>query len=186
METFEMLPVVLKSFWYVAIPSSLIFLIQFGMSFIGGGDDFDLEVEAEAEVDSDDISLVSFKSLLHFILGFSWTGISFYHTINSLALLISLCVVVGMIFVYSLYYLIKQMHKLAEDNSFRIEHTLFQHAEVYLPIPAQKNGVGKVLVTVKGSCREMDAISVTDQIAAGTQVKVVAIEDDSLLIVQPL
>ena len=192
MEFFEQMDVVLRTFWYVAIPTSLIFIIQTVMSFIGidGGDGMDaLDVDADFDTDSggDDIgSWFSIKNMINFLLGFSWTGISFYTTIANTILLILLSVAVGVGFVWLFFVVMKQMMKLGEDNSFKPAHTLFQTAEVYLPIPGNKEGKGKVLVSVKGSSRELDAITLNQPISAGESVKVVALENEDLLIVESL
>ncbi|GJM62542.1 serine protease [Persicobacter diffluens] len=191
MEFFEQMDVVLRTYWYVALPTSLIFIIQTVMSFMGidGGDGMEAEIDfdADADIGGDDIgSWFSIKNLINFLLGFSWTGISFYTTISNTILLIILSIAVGVGFVWLFFVVMKQMMKLGEDNSFKPAHALFHTAEVYLPIPGYKEGKGKVTVSVKGSSRELDAITLNQAIPAGEAVKIVALENEDLLIVESL
>ena len=75
------------------------------------------------------------------------------------------------------------MQKLAEDNSFKIENTIDKTAEVYLTIPENKLGKGKVLISVNGSVHELEAMTENEKIPTGAMVKVVRIESSSILIV---
>ncbi len=176
----------LRTFWYVAIPTSLIFIIQTVMTFIGAdsGDGIEADFDGDlAEVDAPS-QLFSFRNLINFLLGFSWTGISFFNTIENSTLLIAVSLAVGIFFVYLFFFIIKQLRKLAEDNSFKISNALHKTAEVYLAIPERKSGTGKVLISVNGSMRELDAMTENDRIPSSTTVKVVKIENNNILIVE--
>jgi hypothetical protein len=70
--------------------------------------------------------------------------ISFYNSIENKTVLIIISVIVGPIRCHFLF-LIKQILKLSENNSFKIESTLHKTAQVYLTIPEAKSGKGKVL-----------------------------------------
>ena len=65
-------------------------------------------------------------------------------------------------------------------------NTLNKTAEVYLAIPGNKNGKGKIMISVKGSFHELDAMTEQDKIASGAVVKVVRIESDNILIVEKI
>ncbi|SHF87921.1 hypothetical protein SAMN05444396_102215 [Flavobacterium segetis] len=172
----------LKAFWYIALPISLFFGLQTIMTFIGlsGG-------ETDMDSDAGDVELpfeiFTLRNLINFLLGFSWTGISFYNTIPSKATLITISVAVGLSFVGLFFLMIKQVMKLSENNSFKIEDTLDKTAEVYLTIPESKLGKGKVLISVKGTFHELDAMTLSNEkIASNSSVKVVAIENNLLIV----
>ena len=80
--------------------------------------------------------------------------------------------------------IIKQVQKLAEDNSFKISSTLNKTAEVYLPIPGKKSGKGKIMISINGAFHELDAMTEHDKIASNTIVKVLKIENENILIVE--
>jgi hypothetical protein len=84
------------------------------------------------------------------------------------------------------FYVIQQVQKLAENNSFSIQNTLGKSAEVYLTIPAQKQGKGKIMISINGAFHELEAMTENDSIATGAVVKVVRIENNNLLIVETI
>lgn len=176
----------LKTFWYVALPTSLIFIIQTILTFIGvdSSDGIDADFDGNLEGAEAPFQLFSLRNLINFLLGFSWTGISFASVISNQILLIGISVLVGVLFVYVFYLIIKQMQKLAEDNSFKITNTLNKTAEVYLSIPERKSGRGKVMISVNGAFHELQAMTEHDRIPSSTLVKVVKIESNNILIVE--
>jgi len=179
MELLESLPVLLKSFWFIAIPTSLIFLIQTIITFAG----FDTDIDTDFNGGELDFQVFSLKNLINFLLGFSWTGISFYSTAgNHPWFLIALSVVVGVLFVLVFFFIIKQVQKLAEDNSFKITNTLDKTAEVYLTIPENKKGKGKIMISVNGAFHELEAMTEKEKIASGAVVKVIKIENNILIV----
>ncbi|MBL7933714.1 MAG: NfeD family protein [Bacteroidia bacterium] len=186
MEMFDSPDPMLRTFWWIALPASIIFIIQTIMTFVGG-DTFD-GVDADFDGDLNDghapFQLFSFRNLINFLLGFSWTGISFYGLIANPVVLAVVSLLVGCLFVFLFFIIIRQVQKLAEDNSFRIQATLNKTAETYLPIPANRQGKGKVLVSVNGSMRELDAMTNDERIESGAPVKVVGIEQNAILIVE--
>ena len=79
--------------------------------------------------------------------------------------------------------MIKQILKLSEDNSFKIESTINKTAEVYLTIPANKSGKGKVQISVNGSFHELDAMTLNlEKLPSGSVVKVIAVENNILIV----
>lgn len=185
---FENLDPLLRIFWFVAIPTSLIFVIQTIMTFIGVDATDGLEADFDGDISHAEapFQLFSLRNLINFLLGFSWTGISFFNTIENKTLLIGLAVLVGALFVYFFFMIIKQVQKLAEDNSFKIDNALHKTAEVYLSIPERKSGKGKVMVSVNGSFHELDAMTEYEKISSHTMVKVVKIVNGNVLIVETL
>jgi hypothetical protein len=188
MEFFENLDTLLKTFWYVAIPTSLIFVVQMIMTFLGVNSHDGLDADFDGDLSDGDTSfqLFSLRNLINFLLGFSWTGISFYNSIPSKAILILVSVAVGLVFIFLFFIIIKQVQKLAEDNSFKISSALHKTAEVYLTIPENKKGKGKVMISINGSFHELDAMTENDRIPSGAVVKVVRIESDNILFVETI
>ena len=82
--------------------------------------------------------------------------------------------------------IITQVKKLAENNSFDITNTLHKKADVYLTIPENKKGKGKVMISINGSYHELDAMTEGDKIQTGTVVKIVKLVDNNILIVETL
>lgn len=180
MELLEHSEPLLKAFWYIALPVSIFFLLQTILTFIGlSGSETDTEVS-----DNDmPFELFTLRNLINFLLGFSWAGISFYNSIKNKTILIGISVIIGFLFIIIFFIIIKQILKLSENNSFKIENTINKTAEVYLTIPETKSGKGKIQISVNGSFHELDAITnSSEKLNSGIPVKVVAIENNLVIV----
>lgn len=188
MEVLENLEPLLKTFWYVAIPTSLIFILQTIMTFVGAGASDGTVADFDGDVSHADMpfQFFSFRNLINFLLGFSWTGISFYTTISNKPYLIIVSLGVGTLFVYLFFVIIREIQKLAENNSFKITNTLNKTAEVYLTIPENKTGKGKIMISVNGAFHELEAMTENDKIPSGSVVRVLRIENNNILIVETI
>lgn len=188
MEYLSLLEPLLKTFWFIAIPTSVIFIIQAIMTFAGmdSADGVSADFDSDLEHTDSPFQLFSFRNLIHFLLGFSWTGISFYNTIGNTTVLILVSIGIGAAFVAGFFFIIAQIQKLAENNSFRIENTLHQIGTVYLTIPEKKSGKGKVQVSVRGSFHELDAITEKEKIESSAMVKIIKIESTNLVVVEKI
>ncbi|MBL7727595.1 MAG: NfeD family protein [Dinghuibacter sp.] len=188
MELLNNLEPLLRTFWFIAIPVSIIFLVQTVMTFMGADAHDGLSTDFDGDFSGADapFQLFSLRNLVNFLLGFGWAGISFYTSIPNKGLLVAVALGVGLLFVYLFFLIIRQIQKLAEDNSFKISNTLNKTAEVYLTIPGQKTGKGKIMISVNGSFHELEAMTEHEKIPSGATVKVVKIENDNVLIVEPI
>lgn len=174
-------------YWYVAIGASVIFIIQTIMTFIGADADTGVDADFDGNLDATDhpFQLFSLRNLIAFLLGFGWTGASLYGTVSN-TLLGIIATLVGVFFIAIFFFVMRTLMKLAEDNSFNIEETVGKIGDVYINIPPEKKGKGKVLISIKGSMHELPAItSNKEQIKNGSLVKVLAVEGD-ILIVSPI
>ena len=186
MDYFNTLEPLLRTFWYIAIPVSAIFAIQTLMTFLGSGgsDGLDADFDGEFEAGDEPFQLFTFRNMINFLLGLSWTGISLYQTIPNKTILITLTIGVGMGFITLFFLIIKQLQKLAEDNTFKLESTLKKAATVYLRIPANRSGNGKIQISINGAFREIDAVTNGDPIESGASVLIVNIVNQNLVQVE--
>lgn len=166
----------LQIMWYIALPTSLIFLIQAILTFIGiDSHDGDLSLDSPMDV-------FTFKNLVNFLLGFSWAAIVFYGTISNKTLLLFISTIIGIAFVLMFFFIINQFMKLEEDNTFSVFDTIGLSGFVYLKIPAHKSGKGKIQISTKGTIRELDAMTEGEEIATGSNVKIIKIESDTIIV----
>ena len=175
----------LTTFWYIAIPVSLIFLAQAALTFFGAGDT-DIHTDTDfVHVDSP-MELFTLRNLINFLLGFSWGGICFYTNIQNKTLLVIASLAVGVIFVTLFFYIIQQIKKLEQNNTFDYQNVIGQEADVYLRIPESQQGKGKISVSYKGTIHELDAVSDNETIATGDKVLILDVLPDQVLLVKPL
>ena len=175
-------------FWICALAGSSVFLIQLVLTVIGM-DSSDIEVDFDGPDTMDlggGMSLFTFRALINFLVGFGWSGITFFPIIGNSYLLIALSVVIGVIFALIILYLYNKVKKLEYNAAFNINETVGTTASVYLRIPANGQGTGKVQVSVRGAVHELKACSEGDMIPTGTMVRIVRIINNNILLVEKL
>lgn len=102
--------------WYyiLGIVSYGIFIIQSLLAIIGGNTDIDLDLDGNVDIDTS--SLLSFKGLVHFCMGFSgWLCIRESDDIVNL-LIASL---IGILFMITLYYIYKLSYSLKHEPKIK-------------------------------------------------------------------
>ena len=144
-----------QMFWGCAIVASVVFLIQMLLTLIGmDGHDVDtsFDVADFGDVDSDTmdtgggLSLFSIRSLVNFFVGFGWAGVSLREPIGNNWLLVVAAVGVGCLFVWLFFYIRKQTRKLEANGAFNIRNCEGKTANVYLRIPGNGKGKGKIQI----------------------------------------
>jgi hypothetical protein len=183
MEWFNTLDTMLKIYWIIALAATLVFIIQTIIALLGG--DFSGDVDSSGDA-GDTTPFFSVRNLINFLLGAGWGGVCFYNTVESKGLLMLIAVFTGLFFFLLFFGLVKLLLKLSQDNSFNIEETLNQTAEVYLAIPESKTGKGKIQISVKGSIHEIDAITAGEKLSTGNLVKVIRIIDNQTIEVEKI
>ncbi|MBU0487831.1 MAG: hypothetical protein KKA07_16435 [Bacteroidetes bacterium] len=177
-----------KIYWGFAIPSSLAFLIILLMTFIGGDSDHDMDGGADSDVAADHgagFQFFTIKNLVGFFTIFAWTGLACISAGYSTPVVLIVSIVSGtamMVAMAAIFYFIS---KLAETGNLNIRNSIGNIAEVYLPIPATRNGFGKVHLKVQGTFQELEAV--TDEetdIPTGSVVVVTDVTTNDLLIVK--
>ena len=193
-ETFKSMDGMLQVYWILAAISSIIFIIQAIMTFIGFDADSDVDMSTapdqipesgDAAFDAAGFHLVSVKSVICFILGFGWTGVLCWNYIPNHVLLGLLAAVVGLIFMSLIAFLLFQMMKLNRDNTFRVEQSIGLPADVYLRIPGNRKQTGKITVSLNGSTHELEALSDTD-IPTGAKVRIKEIVQGETVLVEKI
>ncbi len=193
-ETFKSMDGMLQVYWFLAALSSIVFIIQAIMTFVGFDADSDVDVSTapdqipesgDAAFDAAGFHLVSVKSVICFILGFGWTGVLCWDLIPSRFLLGLVAALVGLLFMAVIAFLLFQMMKLNRDNTFRIEQVVGLTAEVYLRIPADRAQTGKVTVSLNGSTHELLALSDTS-VPTGAKVRILQVIQGETVLVPPI
>ncbi len=200
------LSVFMKILWAITIISSLIFIIQSIMTFIGadagdggidadfGGTDADLGAgDLNTDVDSSSeysdmgsgMNLLTFRNFVNFFLGFGWTAVLFAGEIKSTGVLMLLSILVGVALVFAVMYLFKWLSSLQQTGTINVYKTAVGcTGRVYLTIPAARSGEGKVQITINDSVREYDALTDGEELPTGTNIKVLEAIDAHTLLVE--
>jgi membrane protein implicated in regulation of membrane protease activity len=172
-------------FWFIAIISSVLFFIQFVLSFIGmesSNSDFDTHTDI-GSVDHE-FSALSIRSIIAFFTFFGWTGVIVLNQHLSVWVAVTLATLAGMAAMFIVAFLMYKFSQLEQSGTLNLYHALDQEGEVYIPIPGAGKGHGKIQLKVDGRVRELEAITDGETLKTGDLIRVVEIMDDNLLKVE--
>lgn len=194
MEMYNQLDAQMRVYWGIAIVTSIIFLVQMVLTFVGIGDtdtDFDFQTDVDATAgDTLDtggaLQLFSVRNIVNFLLGLGWGGVCWSSLISNHFLLALAAIATGCAFLILFYYMFRQMKRLETNGAFRTKDCVGQVCDVYLRIPAQRSGQGKVQVSFGGSVQEIAAVTDGDELASGTKVRIQSLIDEHTLLVSAL
>ena len=180
------MPMLLQIFWGCAVVASLIFLVQLVLTLIGmDSSDVDVDFDGANTMDlGGGLNLFTIKNFIGFLVGFGWAGVCFYDTIPNTFLLLLVAFIVGCLFVGIFVVIYKQTKKLEHNGAFKIDDVKGSTVSVYLRIPANGAGKGKVQVSQNGSVHELDALTDGEEIPSGAKVKIVEIIDNETVKVE--
>ncbi len=176
--------------WAITLSASLIFVIQTIMTFLGLGDhdaDFDLDT-SDGSFDADpSMNLLTFRNLVNFCLGFGWTAVLMHEKIQSNALLIIVSVIVGILLVTVVMWIFKWLSGMQQTGNIDVHKSAVGcEGKVYLTIPGERKGEGKVQITINNAVREYDAVTDGETIPTGKAIKVTEVINDYTLLVEEL
>lgn len=176
--------------WAITLSASLIFVIQTIMTFLGLGDhdaDFDLDT-SDGTFDADpSMNLLTFRNLVNFCLGFGWTAVLMHEKIQSNALLIIVSVIVGVLLVTAVMWIFKWLSGMQQTGNIDVHKSAVGcEGKVYLTIPGERKGEGKVQITINNAVREYDAVTDGETIPTGKAIRVTEVINDYTLLVEEL
>jgi len=177
------LSVILKVFWALALPFTVLFVLQLILSFMGHDTPDDLP-DAEIDLDGAGFQFFTLKNFIGFFTIFGWVGIAMIESGASTGAAIGVATIGGVLMMLvmagTFYLLMKAQH----DGTMRIEKAIGHTGEVYLTIQSKRGGLGKVQIMVSGAIRTLDALTDDDSdIQTGKIVKVANIVNTNTLLV---
>lgn len=144
-----------------------IFILQFIISWVAGELDVDVDFDGDADFDIGDV--VSFKGLIHFLMGFGgWTSIKqlLGYEITWIDWLIGFFI--GLVFVFVLYHLYKFCMKL---QNFPTDEPLVylagRPARIYVRLDDKRY---LAFINISGASREVELVSISGTSYAVNQV----------------
>lgn len=186
----------LQVFWGIALITSLVFLIQMILTFVGIGD-----ADAGGDVDFPDggadlsgdstigtggaMQLFTVRSMVNFFLGLGWGGVCLSPVISNTPLLVIAAVAVGIVFVFAFLMVYRQLMRLESNGAYRLNDCVGRTVDVYLTVPARRQGNGKVQISFNGSVQEISALTDDAQpISSGAKARVKEILNNTTLLVE--
>lgn len=192
-EWWETLTSLQKFFYLISIPSTIILVLQFALSFIGIGDqgDIDLDVDSDmdlstsTEIEIADFRFVSFRGIIAFLSIFGWVGAVLSSGNMNVAIILLLATASGFLAMGFVAYLFYVVSKLQSSGNLDYKKSIGGYAEVYIPIEPNNANIGKVQITVSGRLIEAEAITHGNMLLkTGEIVRVVDIFNETIFVVE--
>ena len=190
----------------MAIPATLILLIQTILTLIGIGDngvdsdigDADIDAEAADGVfgaeltdgDSDPsgldgLRIFSVRGIIAFFVVFGWTGILLDSLSLSPVISVGVGAVAGFLIMLLIALLFRAVMKLESDGNVDNRNALGVSGTVYLKIPPNREGTGKVNIMIQGSYCERDAVTDENEaLPTGCEIVVMSLSGQNTLVVK--
>ncbi|MBE6636935.1 MAG: hypothetical protein E7618_03925 [Ruminococcaceae bacterium] len=189
-------------FYCIAIPASLILLVQTVMLFLGLDDDADAADDIDIpdddlsleDADADDfdatgglegLRIFTVRGIIAFLVVFGWVGVVMDAADATLWLTIPVSALCGFAMMVVLAFLFRAVMRLRNDGNADNRNAVGTIGQVHLLIPATRGGIGKVHVMLQGAYVERDAVTdESEAIPTGTEVVVIGVSGQTHLIVK--
>ncbi len=193
--------------WILAIPSSVILILQtilllFGIGAeadgdldtdttgLGDGDAPDIPDEGDGDIDGvmedSGLRLFTVRGMVAFFAVGSWSGITALSLGAHPLLAILIALVMGSLALVFVAWFIKWTLKLQHDGTMKPNEAIGKECEVYLTVGANRSSRGKVNIILGQQLVELDAVTDSDtSLKYGERVTVTQVLDDNTLVVRP-
>ncbi len=208
----EGLSQILRVLYCVAIPSTLVLVLQMVMSMLGGEADggidvsdtsgLDLEMGGDTGMDTDvltdgadtvldggnpadfgNLKVLTLQTIVTFLTVFSWVSIVCVSAGMKTLPSVLLGTAFGVVMMLVVAKLVQVSARLAENGILNLNNAIGETATVYLQIPPKGNGEGKVTMQLQGRFGEFDAVNAgSSPIPTGAQVLVTDVLGDTLVV----
>ncbi len=208
-EWWNSMTLVSQIFYCIAIPSTLLLLIQTILMLIGMGEDAADAASDVGEVDVPDgdaadgvfggnevtdipddfgldgLRILTVRGIIAFLVVFSWVGIVLESVGAQLFITIPVAAVCGFATMVLLAFLMRAVMKLRSDGNIDTRNAIGTSGKVYLTVPPARSGEGKVQLILQGSFVELGAVT-DDEVAipTGSEIVVVGISGQTDLVVR--
>lgn len=213
-EWWEGLSSVLRVLYCIAVPSTLILVLQLLLTMIGGhsdggvdisdtsgldlpgGTDMDFDLDGDGipdhlpdvidggnPADFGSLRLLTVQTIVTFLAVFSWVSIICVSSGAKPLFSGMIGAGCGLAMMWVVAKMVQASRKLAENGILNLKNAIGETATVYLTIPPQNSGNGKVTMQLQGRFGEFDAVSMGEQpIPNGTRVIVTDVQGDVLVV----
>ena len=185
------LDLIQQIFVLIALPSTVLIVIQTVLLLIGIGGESDTDVDVD-EVDGidlpdDGLAIFSVRGILSMLCITGWVAVALLETSLPAGVSIGIAIACGIATLIGMAYLMRAVNRLQSSGNIDIGNCIGKIGEVYIPIPSSGNGSGKVNLTVQEKFSEFTAITTSGEpLKTGAFVRVVAVSESGVLVVEPI
>jgi hypothetical protein len=121
------------------------------------------------------LGLLTFRSICAAVTFFGLGGLTAAYYELAPTAQFGCAVAAGFIALYLVATLMKMLMRLKAEGTVQIENALGQVGTVYLRVPANRSGAGKVTLNLQNRSVELEAFTAADELPTGTPIRVVAV-----------
>ena len=185
------LDLIQQIFALIALPSTVLIIVQTVLLLIGIGADSDADIDADGvdglDLADDGLAIFSIRGILSMLCITGWVAVALLETSLPSGVSIAIAIVCGVATLIGMAFLMRAINKLQSSGNIDIGNCIGKIGEVYIPVPAAGNGSGKVNLTVQEKFSEFTAITTSgNQLKTGSFVRVVAVSESGVLVVEPI
>ena len=210
-EWWNNLSIATQIFYCIAIPSTLVLIIQTVLTFIGFGADSDIDSDGVECIDTDgtdgvdvdgiygdgdldDISdadgvagfrVFTFRGIIAFLVVFGWVGVAMDASEIPLFVTLPIAFICGVAMMLSLAFILRSVMKLRSDGNTDNRNAIGTAGKVQLTIPPSRTGEGKIHIMLQGAYVERNAVTdESEPIPTGMEIVVVGLSGQTDLVVK--
>lgn len=186
-EWFLGLSVMEQIYFWLGIISTVFLIVQIVlMCFSSFGGDVDIDGDGDIDVDSDSgVSIFTVKSITAFFAVGSWAGLLTCALAgdNLQWLSVIIAVISGACAMAVVVLTIRAMLKLQCNGAVETEKLVGKRATVYVSVPPERSGRGKITLNAQGKFMELDAITdCSEKLAVDETVEIVDTENECTVV----
>lgn len=185
-----------------AVPFTIVLIIQTILTFVGLGGHGDTDgADADADTDlsghldghadghTEDVAAVAgfrfftVRGIVAFFCIFGWSGYLLAGSEMPLALIVLISVAAGLLAMLAIGLMFNAARRLQDSGNIRYSNAVGMAAQVYIPVPANREGRGKVMVLIQERLVEAEAITDEDvRLKTGETVQVTGNIGNTLIV----
>lgn len=133
------------------------------------------------------VRLISVRGFVAFFAVGGWLGVALLESGVSATLSVIIAFAGGSLALLFVGWVLKLLYDMQESGNIDPKNAVAKSGSVYIRIPANRAGTGKINITIQGAYKEMDAVTDCDEdIHSGKMVQVVSVTADNTLVVRPI
>ncbi len=129
-------------------------------------------------------SILSLRSVVAALAFFGLAGLATQSADANPSTTLLVAVAAGAVAMTAVYWMMRGLRELRADGTVRIQRAVGQHGNVYLRVPANRSGCGKVQFNLQNRTVEYLAVTAGPELTTGAKVVVVAVVNPTTLEVQ--
>jgi hypothetical protein len=128
--------------------------------------------------------VLSFRTIVAALAFFGLSGLAAQSADASTPTALAVALAAGAAAMFGVYWMLRGLYALQADGNIRIQRAVGRHGNVYLRIPSNRSGSGKIQFNLQNRTMEYLAVTAGPELPTGAKVVVVGVVNPNTLEVQ--